>query len=358
MKPNSSAHAHSAADDTVGDVAALWVVRLDEGNSAQDVAEFERWCRADPRHSAAYARIKATRGALGQLAQIKHRPEVARIALQAGSARRHRRRWRAFPFALAAAAVAIGFFHVSTTRTRNDPPRTEEFVAAHTARQVTLPDGSRVELNAASRMDMTFTAVERRVTLISGEAHFSVAKNPARPFVVVAGGVAVRAVGTAFNVRLMSDAAVEVLVTEGRVQVGQALPMTQPSAPDTPPVAVTAPGAMVPLLEAGYRATLTTRAEAPTSKVEPVNQMEIERALSWHTSSLVFAETPLSEVLAQFNRRGGVRLILGDTELAGRPVSGNIRVDNAETFAGLLESGGDIVADRSEPGRIVLRKAR
>ena len=68
--------------------------------------------------------------------------------------------------------------------------------------------------------------------------------------------------------------------------------------------------------------------------------------------------TPLSEVLAQFNRRNRVRLVLGDATLAARPVSGNIRVDNAETFAGLLESGGDIVADRSEPGVIVLRKAR
>ena len=54
----------------------------------------------------------------------------------------------------------------------------------------------------------------------SGEAYFTVAKNPGRPFVVAAGGVGVRAVGTAFNVRLDSDA-VEVLVTEGRVQVSR-----------------------------------------------------------------------------------------------------------------------------------------
>jgi transmembrane sensor len=359
---NAHRNAHGLGTDDTDEMAARWVVRLDDDGTAQTIEEFERWRRADRSHAEAFARIKATRAALGQLAQIKHRPEVAAIALDAAAGRR-RRRWRLrlFPVALAAAAaVAVGiYFHGE--RVRRARPLTAEFVAMDVARHLALPDGSTVELNAASRIETTFTPTERRVTLASGEAHFSVQKDPARPFVVVAGGVAVRAIGTAFNVRLMNDAAVEVLVTEGRVQVSQApLQSASPAALAAPPSSVTdaISTADVPLLEAGHRAIVTTRAEASSSKVEAVDQTEIDRVRSWHTSSLVFSETPLSEVLAQFNRRNRVRLVLGDATLAARPVSGNIRVDNAETFAGLLESGGDIVADRSEPGVIVLRKAR
>jgi transmembrane sensor len=84
--------------------------------------------------------------------------------------------------------------------------------------KLALPDGSVVDLNTDSKVDVTFTPSERRVQLAHGEAHFSVAKDPARLFVVEAHGVAVVAVGTAFAVRLRSES-VEVLVCEGRVRV-------------------------------------------------------------------------------------------------------------------------------------------
>src|SRR5204863_5888557 len=82
------------------------------------------------------------------------------------------------------------------------------------------PDGSVVELNRGAVVSAHFTASERRMRLVSGEANFKVAKDPQRPFVVEARGVAVRAVGTAFNVRI-DAVSVEVLVTEGVVNVAQ-----------------------------------------------------------------------------------------------------------------------------------------
>lgn len=87
-----------------------------------------------------------------------------------------------------------------------------------------LPDGSWVDLNVGADIAVEFTAGgagARRVVLRRGEAHFTVAKDAARPFVVEAGGVAVRAVGTAFSVQ-RGGAGVEVLVTEGRVAVAPA----------------------------------------------------------------------------------------------------------------------------------------
>ena len=86
--------------------------------------------------------------------------------------------------------------------------------------QRTLADGSVVELNRGAVVTERFTPDERRVQLVRGEAHFKVAKDLSRPFVVEVAGIAVRAVGTALNVRLDS-AAVDILVTEGQVSVAQ-----------------------------------------------------------------------------------------------------------------------------------------
>src|SRR5581483_9214616 len=84
----------------------------------------------------------------------------------------------------------------------------------------TLADGSVVELNGNTQVQVAYSPAERRVRLVQGEAHFTVAKNKRRPFWVEAQGVSVRAVGTAFNVRL-DPQRVDVLVTEGRVPVAQ-----------------------------------------------------------------------------------------------------------------------------------------
>jgi transmembrane sensor len=86
---------------------------------------------------------------------------------------------------------------------------------------VTLPDGSVLQLNTDSVVETAYSPTERRVRLKKGEAFFSVAKNPQRPFWVDVGAVSVRAVGTAFNVRFRPEA-VEVLVKEGKVSVNQA----------------------------------------------------------------------------------------------------------------------------------------
>ncbi len=81
-----------------------------------------------------------------------------------------------------------------------------------------LEDGSVVELNALTKLDVQYTPTERRVRLVRGEAYFIVAKNPQRPFRVSANQVTVQAVGTAFSVGL-DPKELSVLVTEGKVRV-------------------------------------------------------------------------------------------------------------------------------------------
>jgi transmembrane sensor len=185
------------------------------------------------------------------------------------------------------------------------------------------------------------------VQLVTGQAHFTVAKIPSQPFFVETPDVSVRAVGTAFDVRL-GNAQVEILVTEGLVQLERVFAPANRTATKKPEPA---------LLSAGWRAVVPHAVAEPIVK-EMLPSDRLRETLSWQGPRLVFVETPLSEVVAQFNRRNPVQISLGDESLATLPVGGSFRAENVESFVRLLTSNGDIIIERPAPNRIILRSAR
>lgn len=351
MKPHDSARA--SGDEAIEATAAAWLAEQDAGLSADEAAAFARWRAADPRHAAALARLENAWGALQQLRDF--RPEAQRHPDRDLLKTPPRRRGLivSFPSAALAAAALVAFGVFGTWRTLRPVPAAEQNYAttADSYERVLLDDGSVLELNGASQVGVRFTADTRRVRLIAGEAHFTVAKNAARPFVVDAGTVAVRAVGTAFNVRF-GPGNVEVLVTEGRVAVavdaGDAAKTGDRKAETRPAPAEVAANerVVVPAAKAVSAAPL---------QVERVEPEMMQAALAWQGPRLVFVDTPLADAAAQFNRRNRVQLGLADASLAALPIGGSFRAENVDAFVRLLESGGDIVADRSDPARILLR---
>jgi transmembrane sensor len=217
-------------------------------------------------------------------------------------------------------------------------------VIASTLRSQSLPDGSVAELNGASRIEVHYTAGERRVRLLGGEAHFVVAKDPARPFFVSAGPVTVRAVGTAFNVRF-APVAIEVLVTEGRVQVETAAAPAETAPPVAP----------VPALVAGQRARIDAQGVgAGAVEIGDVGRPGIDEALGWQGTRLVFNGTDLEAVVAAFNRYNRHRLILGDPGLRRRALTGTFRADNLEGFLRLVRQMVDVKAEPRAADETVL----
>ena len=233
------------------ETAARWTVRRDRGLSAAESIEFELWLAADPRHAAAMQRIG---GAWSLLDRI---PEsVAQQTLAQASCRRSFWRRGLVVGSLAAAAALVVLFRgvwPAASGPNLSAPRTPTTLHAAGPSVVTLADGTTVRLNTGGEIVEQFTQAERRVLLARGEAFFEVTKSPARPFIVRAGRVDVRAVGTAFNVNLTS-ARVEVIVTEGRVGVA----MTE----------VGGPGAKTTVYEPGLRLPLVVR--SPDQKARGV----------------------------------------------------------------------------------------
>jgi transmembrane sensor len=267
---------------------------------------------------------------------------------------------RAIGLAAAAAIVlTVGWWTLRPGE--NSAPATVYATTDGGYERVVLTDGSVLELNGGTSAEVRFTQAERRVRLARGEAHFAVARSTERPFFVEAGGVAVRAVGTAFNVRLSAHE-IEVLVTEGKVELNTtAVSAVRTETLPLPPGAAAGGGAT--LLVANERALIASDLAArPTPlrapMVERVTPEALREALAWQAPRLVFADTPLAEVIAQFNRRNAVQLVLADPELATLSVAGSFRAENVEAFVRLLESSRDVRVERPETTRILLRRAK
>lgn len=321
------------------DEAAAWVLRQDRGLGPREQDEFLQWLAADPRHQAEFARQRDHWRRLDLLGEWRpeHSPRPNRDLLAPRSWPRPSAVWWLVGAAggLAAAAALVLALRVAPASLRpEEVAPAAETVAVIEARR--LPDGSTVELNRGAALAVLYTPGERRVLLERGEAHFTVAKDAARPFLVSAGGVEVRAVGTAFNVRLGRQA-LEVLVTEGTVRV------EQPVAGDREARAVP----LVPALERGQRSVVPlSGAAAP--QVAAVSTEEMEQLLAWQPRLLDFTAAPLRTVVAEFNRRNApVRLVIADPDLAEVEVSASLRSDNVEGFLRLLEAGFGVQVERT-----------
>jgi transmembrane sensor len=280
--------------DQIDEAAFAWVARLDRyGPTAVLEQELEAWLAQDPRRRGAFLRAQALWGRLDRASQAEEPRRVRvridrRLALAAGTA---------------LAASVAGLWVMS----RETPYAT----AVGEVRHIPLPDGSGMALNTDSQAQVAMPRSERRVRLAEGEAWFHVAKDPDRPFIVEAGRVRVRAVGTAFSVRRLDNGA-EVLVSEGVVEawlVGSERGKVRIGA-----------GQKARVLE-GAPALIETAAS------------EIDRKLAWRSEKIDLEGETLAEAIAEFNRFNRRKLVLTDAALAGRRLYGVFRADDPEAFA-------------------------
>ena len=334
----------------IEDQAAEWMVLHDRGFTPAQQDAFLQWLAADAAHREALRRYQALWTEFDLLAQW--RPEHSAQPnpdLLARTPRRGMRHghWGALSLVAAGVALLVAWFPQS--RFTADSPTSME---ASAYRQQVLPDGSTVDFNAGAHVVVQFSPNERRVVLVQGEAQFSVAKHPTRPFVVRAGGMDVRAVGTAFNVKL-AGGQVEVLVTEGTVQVAAQMPPSDPGRAANR----LGTGLVLAELTAGHRTIIPFARPATPPEVVAVPPAEIEQLLDWKPRLFDFDATPLSEVVAAFNQRNTVQLRLADPALQALPVVASIRSDNLDGFVRLLEATMSVRAEQRGANEIVLRRA-
>jgi transmembrane sensor len=306
--------------------AAAWIARRDSGEWGEaEAAAFNEWLAASPSHRVAYYRLNAAwqetgrlQALVGNAQPVPKRPQLTQRQL----------RWRSLAAAL---VLAVGVSLVVFKAT--NAPRGTHATVVGGLESVPMVDGSRVLLNTNSQVSIALSEHERRVELKQGEAFFQVAKDPNRPFVVVAGDKRIIAVGTAFSVRRDGDE-MRLIVSEGTVR------METPSEHIKPPGPLSA-GSIV----RAHRDALLVQTEA---------MADIERSLSWRNGVLTFRDTPLSTAVSEFNRYNTRPIVIEDERVAALQIGGIFRATQPEAFVRLLSEGFPIHVVMDDE-RIVLR---
>lgn len=327
----------------VEEEAAAWVWRLDDdGVSPQLQVEFERWLARDPRHRRAFEELGGIWQSLDDLAEAKRDERVAtftaherRLYTQPRRAHGGLRRWA--PWAMAASLLLI-IGGLSWYQRGNESRTLATAVGQRLI--TTLTDGSVVQLNTNTILETHFSKRRRDIWLKKGEASFKVAHNADRPFYVHAGTTVVRAVGTAFNVRLHDSRDVEVIVTEGVVEVS---PQGDAATAGGPGVASPRSGPML-------RRDLTAGERFDASSVTPVKRVTpttVSDTLAWHEGAIIFDGVPLARAIAELNRYTDTRLVVADTDIDDLKVGGRFRTGDIDGFLEALTKAFPVTIRRT-----------
>ncbi len=306
---------HTRPNPTDDEQAALWAARLDGSDlTASDRAAFDAWLAGDPSRRDLLSHY-CQFGADLEL-QLPALVAAGALAVPAESTVSRRGRWVRWgvPATLAAAAAVALVLWPGRT-----PTQSAEVATPMAQRQTfTLADGTQVDLNAQTNLQIEIGRRERRVRLASGEAFFAVRKDPARPFIVETPAGSVRVTGTQFDVRTDAADAFEVTVVAGTVLANPGDAGGRAAAPVS--------------LTAGDRLSAGPRGIA----VQPLSAAALDAALAWRQGQAVFDGVPLRDAVALFARYHG-RGIAVSAGAAERRIGGRFSLDDLDGFFAALE---------------------
>jgi transmembrane sensor len=374
--------------DRIVDEASYWFTTLQDAEvSTEDRELFADWLLASAEHVREYLALANLHTGIGELSSahgIDSLVETARkaraenvisleesitrarfdesepkIAVPADGARTpdgHTSRAPRF-LALAAGVALLAFF--CTWWLRPDPNAALYTTAIGEQKSFPLPDGSIVALNAVSRLRVRYTQAYRDIELLSGEALFTVAKNPRRPFRVLTNGSVILAVGTRFDV-YHRHADTIVTVVEGTVEIEK----SNDSRPIGP--ALTSAAVATTTRDKAKRGQNSGESLLPVrlskdqrahieGSDKPITVSAVNAAIdtAWRERRLIFESRPLGEVVAEFNLYNQTPLEIADAALDEIQVSGSFDANDPRSFALFLEEA-QLASSKINDHKIIL----
>ena len=349
------------------DLAARAFLRRRTGPwSEQDEAELRLTLERDPAFADAFSRVEQSWHAIGQhaaSAELMGMREQAISRARRASARRWLgeggKRPRSLRIAAAVAALAVALTATYQLAPFGYRPGEYKTNIGH-QRIVELDDHSRVALDAATRLRVRYTKDARSIELLNGQAQFSVAKDPARPFKVEAGEHTVIALGTVFTVEYV-DSQISVAMLEGKVAV---LPQddgsstTQALKDAVLPSHVTT-ASSEPAGQGVSGIIELTAGEAlrvhGSGRATIIPKADLEAATAWREGKVIFHEEPLSEAVRRLNRYSRLQIEIDDATLAAMQVSGVFEAGNAQAFVEAVQAYLPATADYADSNTVTLR---
>jgi len=333
---------------SIGRQAREWLIRLDGDSplSHDETEALREWLNRSPLHREELTRLAKFWNSANVLT------ELAVPLERAVDARHGHQRTRLVALAasvmIASVIAGVWWWTQKSILAANGTYGT----AIGRQQAISLPDGSSIQLNTDSQVEVSYSSTVRKIRLLRGEALFAVAHDASKPFDVYAADGIVRAVGTAFAVRL-AGADVNVTVTTGTVEVSQVTRETS-----------------IPTAEAGHHPD-TRRALARVTAGQMVNlhakssdvavrelpDPELQRRMAWHEGYLVFNGEPLMTMVEEVNRYSPVTLRIADPKLASLAVGGRFRIGDLDAVLDALHENFAIRSVREDDRHILLEPA-
>ena len=332
--------------------AAEWLIRLDADTapSQEELRALGEWLHRSPAHREELESMAALWGRMNVLTDL---------AVPLGHASRatsmRQPTWQKAGVLLAAMAAGVILIGIMIARSLAPDPmfETNGLYATAVGQQSirNLADGSQVMLNTNSQIKVEYGETSRNVYLLQGEALFTVAKNPQRPFRVYAGSGLIEAVGTAFSVYLQGTQ-VDVAVTEGRVMLATA--NADAASPQS-----------LGVVSAGEVATIRSpMTDSPADSVavlqelEPIPPQALAQRLAWRSGVLMFSGETLENVVKELGRYTTVSIEIPDETIRSMRVGGRFPVGETESMLAALESNFNLRVIRVSHNRVVLAPAQ
>lgn len=313
--------------DAITEAAAHWCMRLHADDcTTQERLAFEQWLNANPLHAVEYQAMLEIWEVAGDLP----RPEPQVVPLVKAKAQAP---WRTFGMAAAVFALALPLAAYTGWNLGWLPNSYQHFEASDNVRQITLNDGSQVELNLGSELTFRNYKDRRQVTLKKGEAFFSVSHDLTHPFVVKAGEGKIRVTGTQFNVWMYQNQ-VKVNLIEGSVLVS--------SNDDLPGDGLR----LGPSMQASYgRGDFIPRIS---------QTYDGDNSLAWRSGKLVLDNLALNDALPLINRYLENPLMVADNSTGAIRIGGIYNIKELNTLVTTLPKVLPVYLTRNKDGQPVL----
>jgi transmembrane sensor len=307
--------------------ASHWVCILHDGDcSPEQRRDFHVWLDRNTQNQQAYQEVEAYWQQLQGLESIaKSQLSTARRYKQINPSNRHLYRRQGLAIAATFILMVLAY---PFSRLYLDNGRYQTAKGQHLA--IDLSDGTHIDLNTDTEIQVSYTFFARKVRLERGEALFTVQHDAEKPFEVAASDSLIRDIGTQFNVYKQADI-VSVTVLEGEVSVSE-LKAKEPQ--------------------------LLTKGMQYSYGLDPLNHQvktgDFTDVASWRVGRIVFKGQQLDLVLEQLSRYHAVKLSTGNANLGSLKVSGSFPTSDLTLALNTIAASLPIKISRPRENEILL----
>ena len=342
--------------EQIQEQACLWISRMDRGLSPTEQRELVVWCNQNTKHHATLLEMASYWDDVSVLNELSGLFPLEQTKKQSN---------HIVSIALAASVALVTLFSTNALMNKsflpfipslNEQALTQiQTLTSPIGEQstYTMSDGTHIQLNTNSVVEVAYTASYRQLTLVKGEARFDVAKDKSRPFTVTSGEKSFTALGTIFNVQKDDDHEMELMVTEGRVLITKANEAIEvikqaliSSENNTP-----ANDLLGTIVTSGEKAIIEYNNESPIQKV---SLDQVQRDLAWQQGMLIFDGESLSNALTEISRYTPNRFEIADPKIASMKVSGYFKANDVDGLLASLHSNFNISFTKNKTNTILL----